>query len=538
MRRNAGRLAFWAVVGLAAFLRFAGLPRASFFHYDEGETAKSALGPAVAVRWALAAAWQGESWGAQSLKAEYRQHGFPYARTSARPGFLGLSALSMALWGVSDLAVIGVSAFLGTLTVALLFASLRRCDPDGGEALPFWGSLALAVWPTHVFFSRTGFAHVSAGFFLMLAFHLHVRGVSRRGRRPAFGAGLACGMAFACHFNVAWALAVLAICHVLLFRREGTAPRRGACTREIVAGLSGAACPVVFFQLATVLAREAFPRWLPDQRTYFEDLRAQWAHLLHYCNPRAEASPFFYLIHEIRTETPGVIGGIVAGTCLLFLRPSLGEPDSARRTLWFAGALFWVPFAAASAMSWKVARTLVPMIPFGAVLWGVFLARLPWPRARAWVGAVLLAAPLAVSAGYLAGHGHFRGIAEDARRRGMTPAGIDEFPALDFYARYPGAVLPRSRADVEAARVGRGKDVLFVALWRDGRYGFDDPVYAGRFRFLADLAASGARPTRVMPFAVPLAYEHVDASWSWEDLFSIAEKPYAVHLFDLREGTR
>ncbi len=540
MKRSSARLA--GILLLASFLRFGGVWNDSFYHYDEGETAKSALGPAVAVRWVLRTAWGGDAWTPESLKAEYERYGFPYPRTSARPGYLALATLSMAWGGISDKALIVLSAVMGVATVWIVYLTLRRIGEGEGDALPFWGALALAVSPTHVFFSRTGFAHVTAGFFLALAVYWHFRErEAPRRTADAFRAGLACGYAFTCHFNVAWALAVLVGTRLGgRFLAGGKGAWKAAFLDAAVVGV-GASVPILFFQVATVSAAFFFRDWLPDQTTYLQDLRGQWSHLFHYCNPRAQASPFFYAIFWLRTETVGLIAGTLIGT---FLAWRNRRSVSAAGALLLAALLVWIPYAAMSAMSWKVARTLVPCLPFAAMLWGYAFSR--W-RAEGAAGrwgkalcvAVFLAIPLVRDMNLLRGHGHFRGVVEDLRAKGRSIVAVDEFPTVDFYAGFPGAVLVYDWKGFE--RIGPALSeggTTFVALYKDGAYGCDDPVYANRYGFIQDLLARGARPDHVLPFHVPVDFDYVDSAWRFDRLLSLADVRYEVHLFDVKADQR
>lgn len=535
MRRTRARAAFWTVVAVAALARGAGIANASFFHYDEGETAKSALGPAVAARWILRTAWEGGTWSREALRAEYERYGFPYARTSARPGYLALGAASMTLFGVSDTALIGVSAAAGVGTVAWIFLILRRLWPDTDAA--FWGALALAVSPAHVFFSRTGFAHVTAAFFLAWAVFLYLEAEARGGGARYAKAGLAAGYAFTCHFNVATALAVLALFHVGRRAWIGERTLAGLGARDVcLAGLAAAAPPLAF-QALTAGAAAAFPAWLPDQTTYFEDLAAQRAHLFAYCNPRARSTPLYYGLFWLRAETAGLLAGAVVGTVLAWRRGAGGARDAGGPRL--AAALVWWPFVAMSAMRWKVARTLVPLLPFASVLWGAVWGSLrPAGRAGWWMtrsaAVALLAVPAACNVPLWNGHGHFRDLVAALKAEGRAVVGVDEFPVLDFYAGHPGAFLARDAAAFRAWQASHpGTPATLVALCKDGVYGFEDPVYANRFGFVRDVIARRGAPDRALPFRVPVVYEHVDETFRPDRLFRLSGLRYEVHLFDL-----
>ncbi len=534
-RRDRLRLAI--VLAVAAWLRLAGLNQVSFFHYDEGEAAKGALGPAVAARWLLKQAWNGEPLTAGSLKAEYVRHGFPYARTAARPGHLALGAVSMTFVGVSDMAMILLSAAAGIGTVLLVFLAVRAMEGEPG-VFSFASALILAVSPDHVFFSRTGFAHVPAGFFLALAFYWHVRDRLQTVPVRAFRTGLACGLAFTCHFNVAWILAALFAADVWEAVSGPARPGILAWAARWGKIACGAAVPLLLFQGATLAAGEMFSRWLPDQRTYLADLRAQYAHLFSYCNPHALSTPFFYGIHWIRTEGAVPFAVVLAGSLLaLFNRAG---PPPVQGFLRTGALLVWIPFLAMSGMSWKVARTLVPLLPFAAILGGFAVAAWRPASAAGKSARVLLllaglAQPVWTSCSYSGGHGHFRQIVQELRTEGRPVLAVDELPAVDFYAatRYP--VMVRDWATYERIRGTLPGFPVLIALWKDGEYGFQDPVYRNRYDFVRDVTVRMESPTRRAAFRVPLAYDYVDRTFDWSRLLTLSDVRYEVHLFDLGE---
>lgn len=533
------RAFFWAVLLVAAAFRLAAIDRASFFHYDEGEVSRCATGPAVAVRWALERAWNGEPFSPESLRAEYVRHGFPYARTSARPGHLALVALSMVLVGISDLSAILLSAAAGIGTVALVFLTLRAAAPERPR-LAFWAALFLALSPDHVFFSRSGFGHVTAGFFLALAVLLHARDRLRPVPVHAFATGLAAGYAFTCHFNVAWILAALFAGDAwdTLSREEGKRLRPWFSRWTRIA--AGAAVAPLAFQFATLAARTAFPRWLPDQTTYLEDLRGQWSHLFHYCNPRAVSTSLFYAVHWIRTEGGLSFAAAAAGT-ILALRGK--GTDLAGR--WFfrtVALLVWVPFLSMSGMNWKVARTLVPVLPFASVLAGLAVASWrPVSRGgrglRAAAVSACLLQPAWTSFSYLGGHGHFRDAVRELEKQGREVLAVDELPAVDFYASGRHPVMVADWAEYERLRASRPALRTLIALLKDGEYGFQDPVYWNRFGFVREVV-SRMPPSARAPFQVPLAYEYVDRAFRWDRLLSLSGVRFEVHFFRLEELPR
>lgn len=537
--RARSRFRFWLVLLAAGAIRLAGIERASFFHYDEGEVARCATGPAVAARWAVRQTWNGEPFTASSLREEYVRHGFPYARTSARPGHLALVALSMTIFGVSDTASILLSAAAGIGTVALVFLTLRTAVPER-EEIPVWGALILAFSPDHVFFSRTGYSHIAAGFFLAWAVFLHVRDRLRPFSVHAFGTGLAAGYAFTCHFNVAWILAAFFLADAW----ETTSGKGGERLRPWLARWSRIACgmvvPPLVFQGATLAARAAFPAWLPDQTTYLADLRAQWSHLFHYCNPHAVSTPLFYAIHWIRTEGVGPFAAAVAGSVLAFR--GAGKSATERGFFRMAALFVWVSFGSMSWMSWKVARTLVPVFPFAAALAGLAIGgwRPASPAGRWLRVAVLLgglAQPVWTSLSYLEGHGHFRETVRALEGKGRQVLVVDELPVVDFYIGGKYQVMVGDWAEYERIQAALPARRTLIALHKDGEYGFQDPVYWNRFGFVREVASRMPPGVRA-PFGVPLAYEYVDRSFRWDRFLSLSGVRYEVHLFDLEELPR
>lgn len=522
------------VLLLAGSLRLAGIRNASFFHYDEGQIAKSALGPAVAFRWAVRSAWEGEPLTRESLRAAYDSAGIPYASFSARPGFQSLATFSMALFGVSDLAMILLSSASGLATVWLLYALLARLSPEGN--LPLWGALALAVSPDHVFYSRTGFAHVTAAFFLVWAASLYLTALAEGRRVPAFRTGLAAGYAFTCHFNVAWAAAAFFAFDAWRSRWEGTEGKAGRWVRRAAAAAWGFSVPILFFQGVSLLLVAVAGDRFSELKTYFGELAGQREHLFRYCNPRAESAIAFYGIHWLRTEGPGLTAGALAGMLLCVRSRRAAEVQTQAGIL--AACLVAVPLLLASGMTWKVARTVVPLIPFGSILWGVCIAR--WTLAARWIllRRLFVAASIVPafwqSMGYLDGHGHYRELVGALQKEGRRVFAIDEDPAVDFYVARRQATFVRDWKTYEEIRSREGgQPGTLIALWKDGHYGFSDPVYANRYGFLREVVDRTPGPARVLPFRVPLEYEFVDPSFRWDRLLRLTGVRYEVHLFDL-----
>ncbi len=518
----------WALLALLLLggsLRFQGLSRRGLVAYDEGFFIQAAKGPAIAARWAVNSWIAGEPLEAGGLRAEFARQGFPYPSLCARPGHAGLMALGMSVAGIRDVVPLAISALLGTWSILWVYRSAFLL---GGARAALLAAAFLACSPNHVFFSRSGLSHVTALFFLLWAFTRFLE----RGK-GSFGAGLLAGAAFVCHYSLFWAVPLMALGEILALR--GPRAFRGCAARILLMGLGWLVFPLLC-EAATRLARYALGGWAPGFGTYFSEIQYGLGGLMRTVFARAQSTPWFYVIHVVRTEG-AVFSGLLAGGITWGAWRMLKDRGAVSRGIGLSAIAVAVIFGFYSALDFRACRTLLPAFGFGAVLLGCFLDRV---AARVPVAALLLlcvhafvAAPRVAQAAQ--GVSPYPALADAARRDGRHLVAVDDFPVVDFYQGGNREVLIRDRAAFERLKVQGPLRLLVVN--RGGMYGFEDPLWAaeGRYAFVEEVVRS-RRPGDIRPLGFPLAFDYTDADLRWDRVRSVSDLLYRIEAYDLDDS--
>ncbi len=142
-------------------------------------------------------------------KAAYQQRmddiGIDFSWHYRKPsqGYTMSAAAVMFLVGDGPNALLLLNAFLGTLTVLLVYGLCRTLF---SPRIALLASLLLAVSPYHLNYCRSALSHTSAGYFALLGMYCWALGKSRlwSTRRTFLLSGLACGFATTCHYSVAY----------------------------------------------------------------------------------------------------------------------------------------------------------------------------------------------------------------------------------------------------------------------------------------------------------------------------------------------
>ena len=87
---------------------------------------------------------------------------------------------SIAVFGLNEFAVRSPSAFLGTLTVPLLYFLVKKLFSNGkSESIALVVALFLAISPWHIQFSRGGFESTAGLFLAAAGFYLFLLGIEK-----------------------------------------------------------------------------------------------------------------------------------------------------------------------------------------------------------------------------------------------------------------------------------------------------------------------------------------------------------------------
>lgn len=523
-RRSHAGLLLAMILALGGALRFWGLEKRGLAFYDEGSLAQVAKGPAIACRWALRSVARGDPLTVEGLKAEYAREGFPYPYAAAKHGYAAPVSAGMTLFGIRDVVPLGVSALFGTLSLVWVW---RIGLLTGGVVAAGCAAALMAVSSNHVFFSRSGFAHAASVFFALgSVFHAI--------RRPSLSAraGFWAGLAFTCHYNLYWLFVVLPAWEVLCrWRRPG---RDVSFLGPLAAFAGSGAVPLAAWELVTRSARWILGAWIPGVATYLEEVVYSSTGLATTVFSGGDAHPWFYVIHTVRTE--GLLFAFLAAAALGWTvvrwlrRPAAPE---ARLFLLALGVL-WV-YVAYSASPFMACRTLLVVIPFGALL----IAAMACHRTWGWTAAVLIVSAQSVLGWsslreILRARSPYPGLVAEARGEGKRLVAVGDYPVVEFYGKGNDGALARTRQDLELLAADR--PVRLLAVNRGGRWGFEDPLWSREGRYEAiRWAVATLRPSRVVPFGMPLAFDDAASRFGWDRLFSVGGEPYRLHVYELHE---
>lgn len=160
------------VVMLAAWLRFTGLG-SHFLYGDEAE-------------YSIVARYLSRDWTYLAYPAIESLGATPFV--SQPPLLIYLMALSMRLFGTSELAAALPSLLLGTGTVLVVYALGHRL---GGRFMGLSAAVLLAVLPFHIELTRKAMLDAGYTFFLVLTAYFLVAWLQTHSRKHALGVGIA-----------------------------------------------------------------------------------------------------------------------------------------------------------------------------------------------------------------------------------------------------------------------------------------------------------------------------------------------------------
>lgn len=528
----------WVAATLAAgiLLRMWGLPSRELSYYDEGGVWRMAFAPAAAFRSSVADLAGGDlpSW--RSVRDAVFRHGFPDTYFGAYHGYVAFDSAAMAVIGVRDDAGFWVSALLGSLTLLVVF---RLGTVLGSAASGLCALCLLAFSPNHVFYSRAGLAHATSVFFVYAAFFRLLRPVPVRDRlRSSFQGGVLLGYGVVAHYNFFWGIPYALLVVIVMSCLEGRIGIRPVLALALRRTGALAAGIAVFPLLSEGITRGIalnLAGTLPGALSYFQEVANQFSiNTGGYSVSRS--TPLFYVVHWIRTE--GILFMVAVACSGVFLATGLlrtWSVEAFRRAV-LAG-LVLAPHLLYAPLPLKGARTMLVAIPAAALCVSWWIVRRPRPVRIALLAAIL-AGMMPMTAEVVSGRGPYKTVLAEIARRGASPVTVDDYPVIQTYA---------GRDDLLAAQAGgrpwrkaldriRGQypgPHYLIAVRKDGRYGFDNPVWTDRFGIVREVVSRGARPVFSVPFGQPLAFDYVDETFRWDRLFGLAGVDYALDVFDL-----
>jgi len=430
------------VVLVGAMLRFWGPASFGIDHYDEGVYVISAMGlddPSMPQRM------------------------FPDQIFFAPPLYFGLVALAHTIsGGALDTVAVLVSAFFGTLTIALVWWVGRGWfGPEAGIC----AAALLALSDFHIALSRSALTDATFIFFFLLAAWSIVRALESGGILAALLAGLATGLAWNTKYHGWMALAAAAGAYVLLIIRRGWPERwrRDVWVWLVMAGTAVA----LYLPWAAYVASlpGGYSRLTMHQRLFVE---SDWP-----TNLWMQVQRQGYL--DARLTDVSMLVAAAAAALVMTARGGLAGRAIATLLIvaagcWMFGGWAVVMVLALAGLLWT--HHLVRLGPAMAATWlALFVALTPFYRPYA-----RLFLPLTLAACLLGGYGLAR---------------------IVSWRRTGGHVIFEAIASLACAAV------IFVAIGREGRIADSWRPSRGAAEAAASMASTIPRGSRVKVIEEP-----------------------------------
>jgi len=241
---NLSRLAFIAIVALAALPRLWGLGGQPVVFFDSGVYLGEGAFLASATQRALTALVSPGRPGPIERVAQATEQGTDaHPPDIAKPGHAILLALSMLILGKTALAGALVSALAGIGTIAVTYFLGTH---GWGQRVGISAALLLGISGQHVAYSREPLVESDGMFFAVLAAFVYLRASSLRGLALA---GVLYGVAFTCNNRLSYLPLVLLIAELADWSGWRTLVRRGAAMAV------GFVAPLIMIQLGYLAAR-------------------------------------------------------------------------------------------------------------------------------------------------------------------------------------------------------------------------------------------------------------------------------------------
>lgn len=547
-----GRLARWAgpvIILLVAFaVRFPALPQKGIVHWDEAMLLNQARMVASGARVALARAGVNLPEGqflrpSEGFEIETRWGRLRGAESAlySKPTHYFLLGFGMLALGEYPWAGQAVSAFLGVLTVALVYTMVR---PAWGAPAALLAGASLAVSGWHAIYSAQALHGVNSLFLVNLALLFYWRALPRRQfKRDAVAAGACFGLAFTIDERALLLLPVLALSEVLIWLgnlpayRTRVLGRVGlmalARTGVVRATLVVGSCAAVLGGATGLLAglgtvAERVGVALPGvQSNYGQVLGRQFAYWLQSAGQRSGSEPEFLIFPYLTWQWDGLmlVGLVIAGLVVAALQRQ--RQDVILVVMYAVHYLFW------SLSAWHAAQYFLPMVLPGSILAGRWLAAVP-PRAQTIVG-VAVAGALIVANGprvaTLAAVGSGYQPAAEMAIRATGGKHLSNYRAMTMY--YTGeANTLWPEGGMESVRQAV-RDGFWVAIVASSHH---DPGQMPAWESEPELA--GARLMAVLPNPAAASLPHIFGGLTGDRLDELLEEERRasseIKVYDLR----
>jgi hypothetical protein len=370
--------ALLVIVGAGALVRFYAIRDHGIFIHDEGHFLNVVRTYGDAVRWL----WKNR--GEQRSPGEARDYLLRRGGSlfgTAKEGHIAAMALFSLVYGVRPTTGVALSAIFGTATLLLVFLlGARLYDVPAGVL----AAAALASSALFLKYSRSGLAQADSIFFAYLGVFLYLLSRERTQHRALLLAlaGASLGVAFTCHYNIAYVLIVL-VCAEVLFplggALAGMQPRAPA--RWQAALILGAvfALYLVLFDIPFELAKIAIGGAYPGFFSYFGDLHYHvlryhaGSHALGAAPARIVFDDPLYFIRILVVQEGAVASLLLLCGFVFFLARFFHERRCGDFVLI---VLFAMPLAVWSFYSFRVERSFIVILPAAALIFGRSLSLL------------------------------------------------------------------------------------------------------------------------------------------------------------------
>jgi len=338
------------VIGLGAALRFWDLSSRGLFSHDEGYYFLGAKTLATAANY-IKIKFLGSKKERLELPrfGEYlRKEGGDYP-VGAKHGFYILGAIGLLFFGVKDYAILYTSAIFGVLSIILIYLIAKNIF---SEITAFLAALLLAVSPFHITYSRSGYSQVTATFFILLGIYFYLKATEKRNKFLIL-AGLSFGYAVTCHPNQLWIMSIF-IFDFLVYKK----------IRRLITLIASSFLPLLVMQAislaAIYIAKSIGWKSIEEINTLMLPYFGQVFKQGKYAGGMSFLfeEPFFYAKLLLKFEGILTFSLFIIGTFFIALKKNMKYPET------LIGLLAIFPFLLWSGYINKVARTILPIIPF------------------------------------------------------------------------------------------------------------------------------------------------------------------------------
>jgi len=345
------------ITALAIFFRFYLLEDRGLFIWDEGYYTQIIASYRAGFDYLVKTHILGQDLG--SIAQYLHNYGGTF-KSVFKDGFTYSGFLTSIIFGVSHNTVLYTNALVGSLSVIMVYACLRR---SMNCLLASIFTLGLAFSPYHIAFSRGGFSVVFASFYLIISFYLYISSFEDSRYSRLFISAIFAGLSFSCHYTIgALLLAYLAI--------EAFYAYTNKSLKRTLIFLSGFISPLLLLEAISQFIKYFINIKVSDLPslyraefvTYFGRAIQQFQEAQ--AGPAIKGLNFYYIKNLIMYEGVAVLLLLLVALIVLLLFKKRGYG----RKLAF---LFIISFGVITMINTKVDRVLLPYIPLIYLLIGL-----------------------------------------------------------------------------------------------------------------------------------------------------------------------